>query len=259
MGAIKWTGKAFKLVGRILTAEDLEEWMENEGKAFLEDRIASTSHKWFRGKARAVKGIENEVIDLTKKSDAFKEALNNSLERLPLVIARTGDKFQGNAPVHLFEKSNMDWILALPRVVVRMAYRQIIIDELSDVAELSEYPGLASVVLGHRADEAESAFFKKNLKNKEYLCDPDGYVLVGGDGKYQWLPDEESGHYYLVYDFTGLPDLGRRDGRLSFHRLFSKLIREFPSKIGGMKKNDHNDVQKYLHRFIADLSSVEGT
>jgi len=255
MGAIRWTGKAFKLVGRILTAEDLEEWMEKEGKSFVEERIASTTHKWFRGKSRAVKSIKNEVIDLTKKSDAFKAALNNSLESLPLVIANVSGKFQKNAPEHLFRKSTLDWILSLPRVVVREAYRQKLIDELSDVAELRGYPGLAPVVLGNRANEAETVFFKKILKKKEYLCDPDGFVLVGGDQKYQWLPDRELGHYYLIYDYSDLPDLSRRDGRRSFHNSFGSLISQFPGIIGGMGKSDHDNVQQYLHQFISDLKS----
>ena len=84
MGVIKWTGKAFNLAGKILTAEGVEQWLENEGKKLLEERVSDISKKWFFGKSRAKKIIKNEALEVTNSSQAFKASLNQVLNDLPI-------------------------------------------------------------------------------------------------------------------------------------------------------------------------------
>lgn len=42
MGAIKFTGKAFKIVGEVLSADEVEQWIEQKGKRFLEECLKRT-------------------------------------------------------------------------------------------------------------------------------------------------------------------------------------------------------------------------
>lgn len=234
MGVIKWTGKAFQFAGRILTADEVEQWLENEGKRLLEERVSNMSKKWLFGKARAKKSIKREALEVTNSSQAFKNSLNNVLNSLPKIISSIGDNLKIGAPEVLYEENNSDWVLAIPRSFVRSKFKDIVIAELANSAELSDYPGLATSLLRDASENAEDAFFNKISQENDFICDPEGYVLVGADRNYKWSKSELSGHYYLALDYFGLPDMTVKAGIKKFHTAFDPLVSSLSIKIGKM-------------------------
>ena len=53
MGAVRWTGKGLKLIGELLEAKDVEGWIEEKGREFIEKKLAQLPVKWLAGRTRA--------------------------------------------------------------------------------------------------------------------------------------------------------------------------------------------------------------
>src|SRR5688572_33281217 len=86
MGTLRWTGKAFQFVGKILTAEEFEEWVEAEGKAMLETQFAKLAFKRIGGRARAKKKLRQDLENELERTPALRAALSRELDELPGIV-----------------------------------------------------------------------------------------------------------------------------------------------------------------------------
>ena len=86
MGMLKWTGEGFKLLGKLLTNETVEEWLQSQGKEIAEHILEDMTAKWFFGNARARRHARKAVLSAVNSSKPLRMALNDSLNKLPSVI-----------------------------------------------------------------------------------------------------------------------------------------------------------------------------
>lgn len=244
MGAVKWTGEGFKLVGRILTNEDFENWLKQEGAELLKKQLEKIAMPWLFGTRRAKSTMERTLPGFEGASDTFRTALSHELESLPRLLGRTADVLRTNGPKELVEEKNYDWVVAVPRRVIRKVYQDRIIAELGDAAALSSFPGLARRLLISRAEEAEDEFFK-GMQRKAVLAEGRSIVL-GTSFDTQWWQNEIKGHYYVGHDYVGLSLDGERN------------IAEVAKELAPMKERLHDRIGRMTTNTMkAALASLD--
>jgi hypothetical protein len=244
MGAIKWTGEAFKVVGSIMAADAFDAWAKAKGKEFIEARAAELSIGWFRTAPRARRSVMHEV-EARVASPAGKGALYSELNDFPRALW-WGDRWASE--VSLVTVSAIGASLqAVPRFVVREVYRDAIVSHLAESDELlRSYVGLPEVFLRSCADQAEEAFLewatKASAGDKDRRL-PNGLVLIGSDPEYRWA-DEMRGHYYVAQRIADHVKVREAQKRVA------EDLRAIANRLGAASRHDKesavNDLRESL-------------
>lgn len=248
MSAIKWTGKAFTLAGRILTNEAFEEWLKAEGQQILEKKLQEIGFGILMGRTRARWKLQGEIRGLDELGEAFRTALVTRLDTLPRHIGESAEAFNTEEFRQLVEVRTLDWVAAVPRRIVIQKYRKFIKEELANAAALQSYPGLSDTMLTSRADEAEQTFFDSLKRTELYVTDPSREVVLNVDSQTNW-GNQVHGHYYVARSFVGMKGLNDRKNLKAFVENFELLKKRLIDRIGSMNKADHQRLVTSLADF----------
>ena len=242
MGALRWTGKGLKLVGQLLEAKEVEAWVENKGRALLEEKLQQLSLKWFAGRYRAKRQI-SAALSSSVQSAAFRSALEMSLQKLPYLLLAFAEYFQKNGPEQLASKHPaIDAVVVCPRGLLRMAYTESVLRELSGAAELARYESLPELFLTRVARQSEESFFASCAAGDQPVL-PDGKSLVlRVDDNFGWGIEGINGHYYVGISWLGA-DLSEKRRRKAFVDGLGPRLEGVTAALGRMSKTEIDRVK----------------
>jgi hypothetical protein len=247
MSAIRWTGAGFDHAGEIMTAEHFEAWLSAEGNKRVEQTLGETPLNWLWGKTRATSHLRKEAYLSANRRPAFRAALVNELNTLPGIVTSMATEAHQNAPTIMFCEKILNYVIAVPRVVVRKRFSASLVSHLADAAELRNFPGLAATLLERQASEAENEFFNKmENANPGMAVEADKLVIMGTDPRYEWGDASHPGHYYVARQYVGTPNLDSEDGRAGFQDKFGAMHGELSRQIGAMDTSQHNAVLQFF-------------
>ena len=231
MSTLKWTGKGLQLLGRLLAADEFEDWLLSEGKKFFTERFEIISFNWLFGKARSKKQLFQETLD-SINSETFRIAMQGKLEKLPDIISSVGSQVKKNGPNELYEESSFKWIAVVPRVFVQQDYQIYLIKELSQAAELNKFQSFPEIYLGDRSIESEESFFKFVAEQGYYICNKG--IILGTDSVFDWQFTEIRGHYYYGRSDISSYDLSKTKERKRLISDLEEANRKLKSRLGGL-------------------------
>jgi hypothetical protein len=238
MSAVKWTGEGFKLVGRILTSEVVEDWINQEGGDFFNDTLKKINWKWWFRDLRVKREIQRMLPGFEGTGDAFRIALSNELDSLPRLLSIVAGWLVEHGPPELVDKYANDWVAAVPRKFILEQYQGDIIRKLGDAAALRSFPGLASRLLTSTATEAEKEF-SKAMQRKPVLALREGlksHLVLGVSPDTEWWRREIKGHYYVGFDYIG-KSLDTSGNIVAVSKELDQLKEKLHDQIGRMKTN----------------------
>ncbi len=247
MGALRWTGTAFKLLGELLTAAEFEQWVEAEGKALLKSQMEKLVLKGFAGRARARRALRRDIQDALDRSETLREGLAQSLASLPGLLSSAGRFMKLKKAVQFHAQGNgFDYVVAVPRVLVRNDLRSVAISDLGASAELSRFTGLPHIFLTSKADAAESVFFDSVRKDPPVPIDNDKALVIGADSDFDWHIGQPPGHYYLGYPYiTSRLD---KKGVRTLHKEFAPALATLKAQLASVSVDE-------LDEFVQSFNS----
>jgi hypothetical protein len=241
MGALRWTGKAFTLAGKIMTSEAFEDWLKAEGQQILEKKMHDIGLSFLLGRTRARWKLQGDIRGLDELGDAFRSALVARLDTLPKHIGDVARSLDKDDFPELIETKTLDWIIAVPRRAAVRRYKEFVRAELANAAALQNYPGLADTLLNTRSGEAEELFFESLRSTKTYISDSRYEVVLGVDPTTNWGSDIH-GHYYVARSYVGRPDLTEKKNLKSFVDAFQSMKKSLEDRIGAMSRPVHERI-----------------
>jgi hypothetical protein len=216
MGSLRWTGKAFQLVGELLTADEFEAWVEAEGRAFLEERLNSLGWKWLGGRTRAKNALRHEMLKDLDRSDLLRAALIRELDLLPQLLHNAADFMLKERAPHFNAGTYGKRVVAVPRVIVVNDLRATVSEALSGSHELSRFTGLPNIFLERKADAAERALFEHVAKNAPIGIHDDRGLVLGINRDFDWTVGRPLGHYYVALANWSLKEKKERKELISY-------------------------------------------
>jgi hypothetical protein len=232
MGVIRWAGKGLELIGRILTMEDVEAWLENEGKGLVKKRLEALAVKWLFGKRRAKSKAFSDISENVNSSEPLRLALKRSLEKLPPLIGALADHIKTKGPKQLLESNFPLGVVVVPRALVQNEYELILLTDLAEAAELSRFSGLPQLFLKDEAKKSEFAFFEMMKRGEIYTLPDRKTVLLDVDPDFDWHLTRSKGHYYCGHSDRFNVDLTHRGERKEFLEEIQTLLNQRKTKIG---------------------------
>ena len=154
MGMVKWTGEGFKLLGKILTNEIVEEVLEDFGKEITEKVKAG----WFFGDRRRRWKMKKAMFVGVNSSKPLRMALNESLNKLPKIIRSLAHTISKKRIDILTKKTTFQKLIVVPRALVINDFTLTLLEDLADAAELKRFHGLPKHFLTKQAIQAEETF-----------------------------------------------------------------------------------------------------
>lgn len=251
MGVVRWTGEAFKLVGRILTNEDFEKWLEAEGQDFFKKRLEPMSMKWLFGSSRTKRNIKSEVLELEWTGEAFRGSLLKELNSLPTRISEAATILKNGGSKELVEEETLDLVIAIPRKVIIKRYQSSVVGAFENAAALRNFPSLAKRMLLQRTEEAENEFFSGMRKKGQFISDPWRDVILEIDFDTEWWRADIRGHYYVARSFTDTK-LTNKANLARFLEKFNPMKDRLKDRIGRM------DI-KSMDEVLAKLDAIDFT
>jgi hypothetical protein len=239
MGALRWTGKAFQFVGKILTAEEFEAWVEAEGKDLLRNQIEKLAFKGVAGRARAKRALRKEVIRGLEQSTTLRTALTQALDALPGIVLHDA-KFMRDKKAKTFH-AMPEWnkyVVAVPRVLPRNDLRHAVIGALKQSAELARFSGLPEIFLERKADAAEAAFFDGVRSHDPIVIAGGSAMILAVDANFDWKVGLPRGHYYVAVSTTGLVDLTKRKDRKQFQDEVRPALVTLQAQLGAVADSE---------------------
>jgi hypothetical protein len=197
MGTLRYTGKAFQLVGDLLTADAFEAWLEATGKALLEERIKRIGGRWLFGHVRAKNALRREIINDLEKSDVLRAALVRELDLLPQLLYNAADFMLKERAPHFNAGTYGKRVVAVPRAIVANEIRATLAAALSGSRELGRFTGFPGFFLDRKADAAEKALFEHLAKDVPIGIHDDRAIVLGVDRDFDWAVGRPLGHYYI--------------------------------------------------------------
>ena len=248
MGAIRWTGKGLKLAGQILEAEEIEKWLESQGKQFLQEQLRSVSAKWFAGEWRAKRLASTKIRSSVEQGDTFRASLESELQSLPNAILDVAGHLREHGPKRLVVSDYPYDIVTCPRGLVREHYAKQIVGELKDSAELARYQGFPEPFLRRVALESEAAFFQ-DVENGNVPPLSKDNVILAVDEDFGWNVGGVNGHYYVAEESRYSVDLSKRRERKTIVERTEKLLRSVRVELGKLDKDE-------LHKIVSSLPNA---
>lgn len=249
MAMIRWTGKGLKILGEILDSDSVENWMKNQGKKSLEDKLKSIPSKWFAGQARAERGLRKDIEESLGGSGAFRAALKATLEKLPTVLLVIANEIVKANVSDLMISDNLqrNYIVACPRGLVTHLYTQHVLACLKDAAGLQEYTGLREVLLTRAAVTSEESYFSSKGGGSPSLGQR-GETL-DTDEDYPWNIGRRNGHYYV--GLTGISrGLGDKPTMKEFRAFCSDNLEQIKVQIGKLTSKEIEGLRNELSRIF---------
>lgn len=241
MSLLKWTGKGLQFVGRIISSEAFEDWLEAEGSGYLEAKLEEKTIGRFRKETKAKNQLLDDV-ESSISSEPLKLALLSRLVELPFKIESAAKEIKSSLPALSYEKS-LSWIAAVPRYYVRRIYSEYILGELEAADELSKFTGFPSIYLRDLARDSESGFFERINKGNEVWCESG--VILGVDPNYDWHLGFLEGHYY--YASYGIATaLDNRSAKNELKKDANSILPDFKIKLGLFTSEGKDGVAQVL-------------
>jgi hypothetical protein len=206
VGALRWTGKAFQLVGELLAADAFEEWVEAEGKAFVEERLKGMVLKGFRGRARARNALRHEMQGALARSDLLQAAITRHLDRLPALLQQAGRFMSMEKAAHFRASGYGKYVVAVPRALLVNEIRVVMREALSNSRELDRFTGFPTIFLERKADAGEKVLFDWLAKEAPVGIHENSAIVMGTHSDFDWMLGRPFGHYYVAYSNSSLED-----------------------------------------------------
>jgi hypothetical protein len=220
MAMVKWTDEGFKLIGRLLSNETVEEWFQSHGKELAESAYESIAMKWFFGRSRARKQAIREVLTEINASKPLRMALNESLNKLPKIVQRLARILDKKRIDVLTKRDRFRQLVIVPRALVIDNFAVTLLDDLADAAELKRFHALLEHFIQKQATLAEQAFRNHISKKHTPIVVVNSQVILGVDNQFNWNLKDTPGHYYYGYDYSCLADLAvDSDGKVLMAQL----------------------------------------
>lgn len=232
MGVLNWTEGGFEIIGNLLTAEEFEDWLQYEGKQFLQDKLEKTKLKWLFGESRAKSKGYNEVSGVINKSESLKLAFKKSFDKLPEIVNAWIYEIKSRRIKLLIKNDFSKGVVAIPRILIYNNFQSSVVQSLSDSAELSRYEGLPKHFLLERATEAENSFFNNISNNEIFILPNNRTAIIGNDDVYDWHFKEMKGHYFCAYLESYNSDLSNRKQREKFESEISPMLKQVKTDLG---------------------------
>lgn len=236
MGMVKWTGEGFKLLGKLLTNETVEEWLQSQGKEIAKHILEDMTAKWFFGNARARRHARKAVLSAVNSSKPLRMALNDSLNKLPSVIGELALTVENKRITVLTKTSIFRTLIVVPRVLVVNDFTLTLLKDLANAAELKRFQALSDHFLGNQASQAERAFCDKLLRDGEWALVGKKGIILGADDQFDWHLKYIPGHYYYGYNDIYTTDLTKRSERKVFLADLKPLLDEKMVQLGKLTK-----------------------
>lgn len=217
MGTIKIAGKGFEILGKILQADEIEQWVEAKGKEIVESKFQDLSLKWFRGKARAKsKAIREIKEDTTAAStDAFRGLMETSLNKFSALLVDSAQTLrQKNGLYETAGYSSWEGVVAVPRCYILEVFKRSLVRDVGGSAQFEKFEGLPEIFLARSARDAEEAFASKCGRGVS-LDNPD-WMVIGVDMTWDWFLGEPIGHYYVGFYTHGDTNLNVKKDQKNF-------------------------------------------
>ena len=189
----------FKIVHQIMTPATFNEWVNEEGMIVLCDILKHKKCRWFFGKKRARKTLNQAAKTALKPLSPFAILLEQQLNQLPIIIRKIGLVIQRRRYKDLYSADANKALLVIPRGIVQHDFSKYLLKELSNVPQLAGFWGLSKRILKNVSVETEQLFFDLFIKGQQ-CTDPEGKgILLGVDPNYGWKLNGMDGHYYFAY------------------------------------------------------------
>lgn len=198
MGAIKITGEGLVIVGKIMKAEGVEEFLKGFGEDLL-TKYSPQSLKWFRPEARAVDALSSEV-ETAIRDKGLRSLVQQTLSRYPQIIGQIAVSTDG-IPT---PKGNI-YLRLVPRYLVNQAALKEIAKPLDKAARLQELKGgseARQIFFRQLVSELDEAYTNSGVSVARPLPAGTGKVIVHYDPDFNWMPqsnDRELIGAYVVY------------------------------------------------------------
>jgi len=246
MGVVRWTAKGLKIIGQLLEAKEIEDWLEEKGKEFIETKLKEIPVKWIAGKTRAKNKIISEIHESVKNSETFQTSLEISLGKLPNALLDVAYHLRNNKFKSLcINISYKKDLIICPRGLVLEHFAKNVVDELKDSAELSRYVGLPERFLYNIAMQTENSFFIHLTKGNQELLSGNN-IAIGVDDNYGWNYSGIKGHYYAGSCEAYGTDFSDRKQKKEFVNEAELLLKKIKSKLGKLSKKEIEDIVKQL-------------
>lgn len=237
MGAIRWTGKGLKLVGELLSAEEMEAWLQAKGRDYLESRIKGITLKWAGGRYRAKRQIIGEV-SASIGSDTFRSALAATLSVLPDTVEFVARRVEERRLQPFYDGSYPNWLAVVPRAVVQHEYSAEVVNRLKQSAELARFAAFPEIFLKVKAQRSEHSFFNGIHKSLPHECPSGRCFVIGLDVKFDWHLGADSGHYYCAGTSSIAPPREDRRLKREFLKESERRLEEAKVRLGALSTSD---------------------
>lgn len=245
MGAVRWTGKGLKLLGQILEAEEIEAWLEEKGRAFVEDTLTKLPVKWLGGRYRAKRRVVRDLRSSVEQSDTLRSSLQASLGRLPAALQNVAAHLRDKGPDQLGWKDFNHHLVVCPRGLVRQHYTRLVVQDLKDSVELARYEGLPDRFLVRMARQSEDSFFAEAASGSQRVL-ASAWIVMGVDDDYGWNVGELNGHYYVGGTSQYKADLSEKRQRKELLTKLEPRLEVAKIALGKLKRQEFDEVVSAL-------------
>jgi hypothetical protein len=243
MGFIKWAGRGLKIGGEILSADVVEEWLQDRGKALLEEKSKSLLFAWFLRNTRARRAAYADASAVISKSETFAASLASRLKTLPGVVARIANHIKDNGPSVLVKEFPLDWLAVVPRYIAKSVYTAETTQALENSSELCKFEGLPTLFLRDVCEKSETAFFHF-VQTSPVNCGANN-LICGVDADYGWQLNGVNGHYYCARSWR-TRDFTRSREQREFLEQAVPHLESMKSTLGVLSADQLNQVKREL-------------
>jgi hypothetical protein len=229
MGAVRIVGKTFKVVGELLTAEAVENWVEEKIEEYVIGRVKDAASNAAR-RSQAQQKLAS-VLDV---AGPFHVALENSLGQLSQFCLEAATEIALSGVPCLVERtSGADYVVAVPRDLISRRFQKFIVDEFKESVQLSEFAGLAETALATAARDAEIAQFEAAVAARSPTELSTKAIIVDTESSALWHDSDLRGHYYITNSILAkyAPD-----------RKVIDAISALRDRIGRLRRSEHSEI-----------------
>lgn len=247
MGAVRLAGKTLKIAGGMLDTDEVEDYILDRGGELVEKAFVQLPVKFLAGKARAKKRAIKVLMRAINDSEALRTAVENSLNKLPLLIVSRTEDIRLKGPEALVRNEPYDhYVVACPRGVVLQKYELQLLNDLRNSAELADYAGLPEVFLKRLALESEQAYFDSASGGNQLILPEANHLIFDTDATFRWDLKELNGHYYVGYVMGYSVNFEKKGLRNEFVADIAPSLKSLKVALGKMSYDEREEVKSSL-------------
>jgi hypothetical protein len=240
---LKWVGHGLQIAGNIMTAEAFDEWAQDVGGKWIEEKAQTIFLSWLAGETRARRAIKKEITS-DVNSETFRAALNSQLDLLPIVLLNVADVA---SEVKLLTARRSQTLVAVPRSVIQEAFISQLVSELSQAAELQGFKRHPKFLLRSIGREAEETY--ANASMPQFLADVGDYnlIIVDSDTSFAWPvpPGSPRGHLYVVRVHTFEKKIDK-----NLREVLKRVVTDEKARLGAASKEERDSAFNEFVRLI---------